>query len=76
MFSVYFMLHPLHNTSSKLFVNFNELTYSCEVHIIIFIIFISADFSRVYHELHRWFDHLLPAWIMDIGLRLTGQKPK
>lgn len=31
--------------------------------------------NRFYHEMNRIFDHLLPAWIMDLGLRLVGKKP-
>ncbi|ESN98121.1 hypothetical protein HELRODRAFT_84823, partial [Helobdella robusta] len=31
--------------------------------------------NRTYYLLQRWFDHFLPAWFMDIGLKLCGQKP-
>jgi len=30
---------------------------------------------RVYYELHRWFDHFLPAWMMDLCLSVVGKKP-
>jgi len=30
---------------------------------------------RVYYELHRWFDHFLPAWMMDLCLSVVGKRP-
>ena len=31
--------------------------------------------SYVWRVLNVWFDHLLPAWIMDLGLRASGKQP-
>lgn len=37
----------------------------------------SASFTqnKTYYNFKRWFDHYLPAWAMDVGLKLCGQKP-